>query len=81
MHGCIWLYFAEKLSSPTKNESTIVTVKIQKSLRRQSSRRLSHEVVPSHRISGPRGRLPSFHDMYHNSTCKPASSDLSGKLP
>ena len=54
---------------------------MQKALRRRSSRRLSHEVVLSHRISGPRGRLPSFHDMFRNSTFKPASSDLSGKLP
>ena len=56
-------------------------VKKQMSLRRQSSRRLSREVVPSDRISGPEGKLPGFYDMCHNSNCKTAGNDLTGKLP
>jgi hypothetical protein len=62
----------------------VKSIKKQKSLRLQASRRLSHQVVPNHVHLKSQLKTPSFCDVYHISPSKTASkcrSELTGKLP
>jgi hypothetical protein len=84
MGGCLGQYFAGKLSISADTECSTMTVKKQKSLRRQSSWRLSHQVIPGHMHFEPQLKSPSFRDVYHISPCKTASkckNEQAGKFP
>ncbi|PNF40211.1 hypothetical protein B7P43_G08259 [Cryptotermes secundus] len=71
-------------SDAGKQSISVKSIKKQKSLRRQSSRRLSHQVVPHHAHFKYDPKSPSFRAVYHISPSKTASnsrSELTVTLP
>ncbi|PNF40212.1 hypothetical protein B7P43_G08259, partial [Cryptotermes secundus] len=76
--------FNDFFTSSGKQSISVKSIKKQKSLRRQSSRRLSHQVVPHHAHFKYDPKSPSFRAVYHISPSKTASnsrSELTVTLP